>query len=137
MKREIEFRGKRIDNGEWVYGDLMQDVFCNVYINPVESSFVRLDRHEVRPETVGQFTGLLDKNGKKIFDGDVVNIHYKYKPTIKAQIEFEYCGLVLSVDGYLSTCFNHAFEQLKNKGLRLHDVLEVIGNIHDNEELLK
>jgi hypothetical protein len=63
--REILFRGKRVDNGEWVDG---------YYYKLGWQSFIRWDIHiyEVFPESVGQFTGLLDNNEKKIFQGDVV-----------------------------------------------------------------
>lgn len=127
--REILFRGKRTDNEEWEYGDL----WCNPYgkrvvciVSPINDQGTT-GGNEVDPETVGQFTGLTDKNGLKIFEGDIV----KYGDTIH-QVVFEqrmgtaYFGLVYSPIETLP--FGH-YQDLKQ--------IEVIGNIYDNPELLK
>ncbi len=128
--REILFRGKRVDNGEWVYGDLLQDRDLNSFA--IEYFDYYTDENgrqrdycqdEIIPETVGQYTGLTDKNGTKIFEGDIVKwFGKKYTVTYK---EGRFIGEkehFIGVDEY--------------EFINLYGSLEVIGNIHDNPELL-
>ena len=120
--REILFRGKT-DKGEWVYGDLFKVFDDGSFIHDGKCHSVK-----VIPETIGQYTGLTDKNGTKIFEGDIVHISERGK-SVNGKIIFEnaYCGGWLVAD-----------ETEKSKcSLAMRNDVEVIGNIHDNPELLK
>lgn len=124
--REILFRGKRVDNGEWIYGDLLTPTdIMNVW--EISENTGMGDRYEIDPETVGQYTGLTDKNGKKIIEGDIV------KTTLGiTRIVFDKCR---GFGGYSD-------QKRKTGGLIYLQGIdlafgEIIGNIHDNPELLK
>ncbi|MGN0789053.1 MAG: YopX family protein [Christensenellales bacterium] len=136
--REILFRGKRVDKGEWVNGDLTKSK-DKYYIHPQANVFKvnnELSKlivlHEVVPETVGQFTGLTDKNGTKIFEGDIVEFTDKYtRSKGRAEIVFEafkwkYSGCYYGGNPIVWLC-------IEDRSVEF----EVIGNIHDNPELLK
>jgi len=119
MKRPILFRGKRIDNGEWVEGG----IFENLIITAV-SSYTDFD--EVIPDSVGQFTGLTDKNGVKIFEGDIVKDSGERHLLVGWSNKF--ASFIIDSKKW---AFSHWFGEAVND----KDV-EVIGNIHDNTELL-
>lgn len=114
MKREILFRGKRVDNREWVEGSFVK-TFHNLFIIPMNDETIKaFDIIPVIQETVGQFTGLTDKNSKKIFEGDIVKDWAGIR-VIKFEIYDNYQGYDLEPDDI--DC-------------------EIIGNIYDNPELL-
>ena len=128
--REILFRGKRTDNGEWVYGDLIQNVDC-LKIREQEKSIKKIAKsYEIDLETVGQFTGLLDKNGKKIFEGDIVLGLFLFDMSINAVVKFRDGAFGLEWRRGEIIEFN-AFTSLCNI------TYEIIGNIYDNPELLE
>jgi len=134
--REIQFRGKRTDNGEWVYGVPVIGITSGVFMVWIESEAKRgrgelslkdvVRQAEVIPETVGQYTGLKDKNGEEIYEGDIVLCEIYSK---------EYMGLVEYTN-------NYGFYYLSGMGRSDTELWgcnerEVIGNIYENPELLE
>ncbi len=138
--REILFRGKRVDNGEWVEGFLFQ------WIKRKEKKAIigegvqngSVNGFEVYPKTVGQFTGLLDKNGVKIFEGDLLNIgavQFSFIQDGKGhnalyEVKFQGCDFVLFRKDTGLT-----WGRLSRLDELCWDCL-VIGNIHDSQELI-
>ena len=123
--RKIKFRGNRLDNGEWVYGDYHRragEVHFIIDMQPDFQGKVEYVIIQVDAETVSQFTGLHDKNGKEIYEGDIVRYD------MGGECEVSYCVS----GGFAGFDLSPAF----HNGHQLTDV-EVIGNIHDNPELLK
>ena len=124
--RDILFRGKRLDNGAWVYGSLLQ-VECEDG-SIVTAIFDRKDSGgdaEVHPSTVGQYTGLLDKNGERIFEGDVLTVDGEVGCF---ELKFNENTAMFIMDG---DAIRASFNIFGN------DEVEVVGNIHDNPELLE
>ena len=130
--REILFRGKRTDNGKWVEGELLHDMKDRPYLywkTPKELPMVFSNHAIVDPTTLGQFTGLTDKNGKKIFEGDIVQFYGTYALEVyidKGHTKIRWFDTVTK-----SKCSEMFFGDDEDLG-----ECEVIGNIHDNPELL-
>jgi uncharacterized phage protein (TIGR01671 family) len=124
MNRTIKFRGKRIDNGQWVYGFLAD----SYYINDVNS--VDLSSIEIDPETVGQFTGLLDRNGNEIYEGDIMQVNY-----IMATGR-HFIGLSYEVRWCIQDGSWTAWNGCSDFALPKPRQILIKGNIHDNPELL-
>lgn len=142
MKREILFRGKRVDNGEWVYGrglqqckDELGNEIVAIFTDVVKSEkYIKKEGRytlyyaPVKAETLGQYTGLKDKNGRDIYEEDMVIIGEKLKTKVvyydgafRMQSEFSPTPTDTTDMGYMMREFS----------------VRVIGNIHDNPELMK
>jgi hypothetical protein len=122
--RDIIFRGKRVKDGKWGYGSLFSSMTGQKFIRwevDDDGEIEGIVRYEVIPETVGQFIGLLDKNGKKIFEGDIVRIEDFANAVVKWREDIA-CW---TLQGYI---IGNTWDS---------SMLEVIGNIHDNPELLE
>lgn len=125
--REIKFRGKDLSNN-WRYGDLIQKSSSSPYIKYIKEK--ESICYQIIPETVGQFTGLRDKNGKEIYEGDIIQTG-------------NYCGDneigIVKYGKYNCSCCEGVYGYYVDDGdIRgAEKCLVVIGNIHDNPELLK
>lgn len=150
MKREILFRGKRVDNGEWVYGrglqqckDEIGNEIVAIFKNVVKSEkYIKKEGRytlyyvPIKAETLGQYTGLKDKNGKQIFEGDILGYIGKRKDNMNKVY-------------HRNVVFHKGMFALLSKELQAYSALKhhcmedgrfawrVIGNVHDNPELMK
>ena len=136
--REILFRGKRVDNSEWIEGFYINVVKVNSFIatgkltiDSINKNALIPEMYHVIPETVGQYTGATDKNGKKIFEGDILHCVSRLD-NAKMVVIFE-CGEYRMV---LAEKFNDYIEGCGFFAITCFEK-EVVGNIHDNPELLK
>ena len=141
MNREIEFRGKHFYRGEWIYGDLIRYSEKEwLIMEPFYKNWDVLESGtKVNSDTIGQYSGLKDKNGVKIFEGDILNNSYEGK---NALVTFAYGGFC---------CVYPPKNRAEEEGEPKFDTLglyivfnnsrgcntEVIGNIHDSPELLE
>ena len=139
--REILFRGKRTDNGEWIEGYyrdldgehpriLKENIFIGKFGRVLE--FKNID---VIPETVGQFTGLTDKNGVRIFEGDICRFK-RFNDVHIGKIVFN-ATTASFVMWYQPIVGAYGEKATQKMLLSVCDDIEVIGNIHDNPELLE
>ena len=160
--REILFRGKRLDNGEWVEGwyqpettirnwDGRQETVGVTIAYKVEEGF--LEDTLVDPSTVGQYTGLIDKNGVNIFEGDIVDLFGMKGKVVQEcgafgigfmkTIDYDLLESKIPFNNSANFCFNDNFISLwevfwnyEQDDNPLYEV-EIIGNVHDNPELLE
>lgn len=164
MKREILFRGKRVDNGEWVYGrglqqckDELGNEIVSIFTDVVKSEkYIKKEGRytlyytPVKAETLGQYTGMKDKNKKKIFDKDILKfilpdgtIRYfvvkwaSEDRILKPLSNFVPDGNPVRINGW---CFNWNGNCLYPSvidGVSDNEIMEIVGNIYDNPELIK
>ena len=147
--REVLFRGKRTDCEAWVEGDLLhyesgEMAICKGFSKYGYEATEIIGRYKVLPETVGQYTGLTDKNGVRIFEGDILDV----------SSDVAYGGVAVHRLGYFVVEFHNGcfmksalddpqlsfFDNAKRKGLYHFistDIHKIVGNIHDNPEILK
>ena len=146
--REILFRGKRLDNGEWVEGVIVasrENTYPNgfemitvdgINYDELDSYIPDFTSYAVDPNTVGQYTGLKDKNGRRIFEGDIVAQNWydydeprddSFGKVVFCEYDCSFSVMDVNKDGFmpLGRCGSYHWE------------VEVIGHIHDNPELLK
>ena len=127
--RDIKFRGKRLDNGGWVYGDFTRRK--SRYAPQLDTTYGISDEfgtfRAVDQSTVGQFTGLCDKNGKEIYEGDIISA---YNGRIKGPVIFDKRGLAFGVPNGPNEIYQFSMNFLESKDIK------VIGNIYENPELL-
>jgi uncharacterized phage protein (TIGR01671 family) len=148
--REIKFRGKRIDTGQWITGGYVEwsDIRCNKYYQIVSSAGYHND---VIPDTVGQFTGLKDRNSKDIYEDDITR-HYNFRSfeeihkmknlyqVLWGKYDASY-GLYFinqgkPYDAYIISPKINLYGSKSINHAGTAEQFEVVGNIHDNPELL-
>ena len=123
--RTIIFRGKRIDNGEWVYGFIVK-MFGTYHIIDKDDENTA---YEVIPSTVGQYTGLKDKNGKRIFEGDILESRYDFLSPDNVAVEV----VKWICNGWAIQEGDCPPTMLEEDEIMPYS--EVMGNVHDNKEL--
>lgn len=132
MNREVLFRGKRVDNGEWIEGFFAKsgDKTFILIDNDIAVGYVAMK--EVIAETSGQYTGLTDKNGTKIFEGDIIECDW-----FNAMVKIEHRKHLIIFDR-ASFCGEWRIGNNKYNNF-LHDTFnrKIIGNIYDNPELME
>lgn len=140
--REILFRGKRVDNGEWVDGYYVR---LNRKRHLIYSGFAETDcdsyypnNYEIDPKTLGEYTGLTDKNGRRIFEGDIVHAIYRSDYVDEKDIDFGN-GIIEYHGGYYGGAQweINTIDEPGNKVFSAKIECEIIGNIYDNPELLE
>lgn len=142
MNREIKFRGKRINGGEWVYGMTISNgtikrKINNIFFEVAENKWVG-----VLPETLGQYTGLKDKDGKEIYEGDILKTPRGFIGQVVFGRAEEECRHKVFGRMVIDCYTTYGWIFVRGDGYRcaIDDELlegEIIGNIHDNPELMK
>ena len=129
--RTIKFRGRLKSNGNWEHGDLLHDNVDGCYVYPVEAENL-YKGNEVIPKTVGQFTGLYDKDGEEIYEGDI--LQFGNSPSGVCEVKWN--------ESIAAFCIRFHFENEIGSRPLCECLVEkknisIIGNIHDNPELMK
>lgn len=150
MERQIKTRGKRFDNGEWIVGDLLHIAGgCLIYFgsdtdttepdieksNPIAVEFFKDEIAVVDPDSVGQFTGLLDRDGKEIYEGDIITVKGRFPRVV---LWDKMTWALMPTEYYHDKVF--WVMNLQHPGVdwweEFADEFEVLGNRFDNPSLL-
>lgn len=145
--REILFRGKRMDNGEWVEGYYVPiGKYHYILTGRLELvPYLGFEHFLVNPDTVGRFTGLTDRNGVKIFEGDIIRWHDNTELSVGGQIAEVCFGKYRDADSAFDDVYAIGF-YLRTSGGECVTIcwldeyqndFDIIGNIYDNPELLE
>lgn len=126
--REILFRGKHKADGKWCEGNLHIDKQCVAIITPDDTPLGCYG--QVDPDTIGQYTGLTDKNGTKIFEGDIIKLRL-----LAAKMEWK--GVCEYRNGAFGLAWQYAGQRYCTFAGTCNAEYEVLGNIHDNPELME
>ena len=126
--RVIKFRGKKPSNGDWVYGSLVssKDIDPAIYFQTGNGMVKTMDWVYVKQDSIGQFTSLYDKNGKEIYEGDILKVQGTDE---KIEVRF--------VRGVFAFLWNGNLDEEAPINAPTQEWAEIIGNIHDNPTLLK
>lgn len=146
MNREIKFRGKRLDKEGWIMGDLLR-LRGHSYIFP-DPAPEGIDKYEVDPATVGQYAGLHDKEGKEIFEGDILVLVAERAEQVFISAGWEAIDprfrSIIAMAYNIGECAfgfcrpSEAMDAYPDIGaLAIYNRCRIIGNIHDNKELIK
>ena len=144
MGREIKFRGQRKDNGKWVYGDLIHGVNHKqgkFFILPIRGGVIGLgdgidpiDGYEVIPESVGQFIGMEDCNGKEIYEGDIISVNGEHEKIVR-YIDDQYGFCVANISDLKNSEWMYIWQRpAQNWWNDFKGGIKIIGNIYANKE---
>ncbi len=129
MNRTIKFRGKSVDNGEWLYGNLIQRIgrYPGIMFDYEHGGKIYYAEQPVDPDTIGQFTGLLDSKGIEIYEGDII-LQQGYSGKRLMLVRFEAGAFV---------CGQHRGSSTSPRPMLIQKRCKIIGNATDNPELME
>lgn len=131
--REIKFRGKSLKTGKWFYGNLYdQDTHGRTHICTIHGGCLCIDT-----ETIGQYTGLKDRNSKEIYEGDVVLLGDNCKIPYVVEWQEEIAMFIVSTQGFVNCGCVGIYDTNDFRQVSAFGGCRIIGNIHDNPELVK